>query len=441
MAKPGDDLSSRSSNGRQLLFYGPEDISTWEAGLADCLDLSDASAWSDLQARYETGRSERTHNLLPWRRCLHVARASGAKSAVIERRYICYDYQSEFSAFYAHVLAGLPTTSHRIHFFSSHVTKADYRELKGDQKAGYLGYIVCRPRDLEIVGRTVLKPPPGYPVLTAVEDTPTFFGQELKVNGVPFMQQDERLGVCANVVAWMVHYTAYRKSQVSRRFVAEFQRRALDFSPKAAVGLDPFELLGLLDGVGFRTELFPRDAKDDIPETRYPWDPEPTAGSLSLSPIYRENPPPLLAGRDGLMNDSELLALKRRLVDECCRNLNSGIPLIADSFEHTFVVCGYRLTEGESVANFVVQDDQVGPYINVPDCLFDRYDLREAQALSVTDRAASLAEVSTHLFAGTSPDPSEEGHSEWSDWMELLVPLPSRVFSGCTQPRPPPCGC
>lgn len=462
---------------QDVLFHAPVPVQEWEDGLADFYELNSTADWLALQARYEHGRSRQTHNLQPWRRCLQIARSVGAVSVVAERRYICYDYQSEFAAFYTHIHAGIPPTTHRLHFFADVVNQDNYMRLAGEKK-GYLGYIVCRPRDLELVGRTVLRPPSDIPVQTAVKDVVTFFGQQLHVYGVPFMQQDERIGVCANIAAWIAHYTAYRREFFSRRYVAEFLNRGADyFRPKAAIGLQPLELLALLDLVGFRTEFLPREPDDSIPVTRYPWDKslqQPPASdrdteSASLASEDARipcDPPSKTMGDDveehdergsgvphrgeipqrpieSLYDDMDLPAslrrlkrtqrsltglpqIRERLVEECCRNLNSGTPVVVCSLNHVTVLCGYELTGDDRVAHFTGHDDQLGPYIQVVDCLFDRYDLRIAQSPTL-DRVPPTA--SDLLGRLRVPDSIQKDQDlDWFEWLELLIPLPSKVF-------------
>lgn len=426
------DAGNGGGREAEVLFHAPVAVSEWERGLADYFDLSTDGGWLGLQHRYEEGRSTHTHNLRPWRRCLRVAKSVDAVCAVVERRYICYDYQSEFAAFYAHIHAGIPSTAHRVHFFGMAVGETDFRHLTPKQKRSYLGYIVCRPRDLEIVGRTVLKPPPASPVQAAVEDHVTFFGQNLHVHGVPFMQQDERIGVCGNIVAWTAHYIAYRRDHFNRRLIAEFLNRGLDFfRPKAAIGMQPLELLGLLDSVGFRTDFLTREPDDLLPITLYPWE-TPSADPIpddpkALHSVYMgaQFPPSLQALNRKEDRRSHLAEIRRRLVEECSRNLNSGVPVIACSLNHAVVVCGYELVAGDSLARFTVHDDQVGPYIAVSDCLFDRYDLRASQSPEIGRDAPTAEELCSTLSDSKSVDPAD---LEWFEWLELLVPLPPKVF-------------
>jgi hypothetical protein len=411
------------------LFHSIEDTSEWERGLADALPLTTSEEWQSLEQRYEADRHEDTHNLRPWRRCLQVARSAGAVCAIVERRYICYDFRSEYAAFYTHVLAGVPSTAHRIHFFGSPVTLEDFRHLTDVQERSYKGYIVCRPRDLEIVGRTMLAPPEEVCVLTGVTDSVTFFGQPLTVTAVPFMQQDERLGVCANVSAWIVHYSAYRRRQVHRRLMAEFLNQGDNFfSPRAAIGVQPLELVALLDGVGFRTEYFETDS-GEIPKTEYPWDHEAAQVASEYYSRYEELgrlPASLTSTEtDPVEIGGAISRTRSEIVEECCRSLNSGIPAIVCSVNHTSVICGYELLDNERQASFVVQDDQAGPYVEVFDCMFDRADLRRAQSPSVETPAVPAEQLLESLASGE--DLEEDGY-DWFEWLELLIPLPERVF-------------
>lgn len=404
------------------LFFAPEDARLWEDGLADVLPLETDEQWSDLQRRYELQRSPTTHNLRPWRRCLTIARARGAQVAVIERRYICYDYQSEYAAFYSQVLAAVPSTTHRIHFFECGSNGFDYRSLSPGQSESYLGYIVCRPRDLEIVGRTMLSPPMALPVLTTVLDTVTFFGQPLEVEAVPFMQQDERLGSCANVVAWSVQYSGYRRGQLARKYVAELSSPSSNFfRPKAVSGLLADELVRLLDTNGFRTYHYFRYPSDDIPTTNYPWHDDSYSKQVIAS-AHKDHVPRSLQE----LEEAEYTGVRSQIVEECCRCLNGGLPLIAGGIDHVVVICGYALTSDDRLSEFVVHDDQYGPYLLVLDCLYDREDLREMQIPDLP--LAELKLTDALLNDLHCPSPASGSTYDFFEWLELVEPQPDRSF-------------
>src|SRR5688572_30563688 len=63
-------------------------------------------------------------NDVPLQRCVEVARSLGARTLVIETRYLDIDYRSEFSAYYSRQFADIPDSAHRLHFFRKKLTSA-----------------------------------------------------------------------------------------------------------------------------------------------------------------------------------------------------------------------------------------------------------------------------------------------------------------------------
>jgi hypothetical protein len=298
----------------------------------------------------------------PFLRCLEVVRANGARTAIIETRYIDADYRSEYSHFYSKAFAHYEDSAHRIHFFTSHLAQDEVWRISRDP--GYLGYIIIRPHVRGVVGRTMLVPPPNLKgaVRTAVREQVDFFGQSLSVRAVPFMQQDSRLCACAQAAAWMCHYTAYRRGDraVRRRVIAEFTAAA-EASLSAgrmvpSTGLTIEQLSQVLTGFG----LPPIIEK---------------IAHLDLSDM----PPELRPDNSSSTDKDRAANAAARL---CCRYLNSGVPLIAivgqwvqpatRSGHHAVVVCGYSRPDSKGPIRLIVNDDGRGPYLEVPDIRSDR---------------------------------------------------------------------
>jgi hypothetical protein len=292
----------------------------------------------------------------PLLRCLEVARGNGARTAVVETRYVDVDYRSEYSSFYSRAFQHYEDSTHRIHFFSAELSLDDVWRLP--ESNGYLGYMIVRPQVRGIVGRTMLKPPAGLAraVRTQVKETVGFFGQPVEVRAAPFMQQDARLGSCAQAAAWMCHYSAFRGDRgVERRPMAAF-------SDAVDPGLAPGRVL---PSTGLSVEQLSK-----------------LLGSFGLPPLYyqidaldesdRPNRwPPRGTGID---------AAAKRL---CCRYLNSGLPVLAIvrqwtgeqaaySSRHALVACGYIRPESASADIYlIVNDDRRGPYLEVKTVLVD----------------------------------------------------------------------
>ncbi|MGH7748011.1 MAG: hypothetical protein ACREQ5_25115, partial [Candidatus Dormibacteria bacterium] len=308
----------------------------------------DVAAWDRLLSEYG-GNSPG-----PLQRCLDVARASGARTAVVETRYIDVDYRSEYSSFYSQIFAPTPSTARRLHFFASRLEADVLWRLADDP--GYLGYVVIRPSSLGPVGRTMLVPPPGMAdaVRAKVTDQVNFFGKVLSVTGAPFVQQDSQLGRCAHAAAWMCHFTAVKRGDVGRLPMAEFSlsaEPALGYGrPLPSEGLTVQQLLELfrlfdLPAVFYEFNNLPDGA-------RSPWSlPDPVA---PLPDVERTD---------------------LRFIPIACRYLNSGFPVIVVTYDHAFTLVGYERKPREGTVDwitFIRNDDQNGPYLTVDDITNDR---------------------------------------------------------------------
>lgn len=321
-------------------------MTSWEdPDPAEVLPLLTDSDWKALTGRYENHRER------PWRRCLEVARESGARCAVVETRYLDRDYRSEYSAFFSRTFEGVADSAHRVHFFGSALRSDQIWQLPKNR--GYLGYVVVRPAPHARVGRTYLAPPPTMRpfVHCAVTAKVSFFGQELAVECVPFAQQDTQFGRCAHVAGWVCHNTAALRGDVSPREMADFSMfaasRVPDHRPLPSQGLTGLELSNLLRDFG-------------LPPIVYQIGDLPTSG--------REPPVPDHAPDDAPGTwDTRVIAV-------VCRYLNSAFPVIIGTRHHAFTLIGYRRDSTKSRfdwMSFIRHDDQRGPYLWVADVLND----------------------------------------------------------------------
>jgi len=141
-----------------------------------------------------------------------------ARTMLVETPYIDRHYLQEYLGFYASKLHPPDRNATRIHFWrrafdtrewnalvlrgATECTEVVEREIGGD----YLGCVVVRPVAECPIGRTLLapygaKPSRCYaPALTSHEVH--LQGFTLRVNALPFQQQDQGLGACATTALW-----------------------------------------------------------------------------------------------------------------------------------------------------------------------------------------------------------------------------------------------
>lgn len=314
---------------------------------AEVVSLGSPSAWSKLAKRYEPNRCPR-----PLERCLEVVKGNGARTAVIETRYIDPDYRSEFSAFFSRTFASIPDSTHRIHFFSTVIDAGSLSSLTTTAINSYLGFVTIRPSPLGRVGRTMLVPPASIQAYMScsVLDSVHFFGQKLVVRGVPFAQQDTQFGRCAHVAAWICHYTAVLRGDVARQPMAEFSIRAdatvSEGRPIPSQGLTGLQLSNLLQEFG-------------LPPIVYRMGGLPTSGAEPAVPNHDPHSDP------GTWDTRAIAVL--------CRFLNSSYPVLVGTHDHAFVIIGYErvTTVAPNWIRFYRHDDQRGPYLAVNDVLHD----------------------------------------------------------------------
>jgi hypothetical protein len=142
----------------------------------------------------------------------------GARSIVEEPHYFDRNYLDEFAAFYGISARGYPNVCRRLHVFAGErFDRARLERLAGGNPSDihaaqrdYLGFIVLRPFDPPLVGRTVLR---WYPDRPEHGEGPRETGSSrlysvhlagvpLKVRGLGWQQQDASVSSCATIALW-----------------------------------------------------------------------------------------------------------------------------------------------------------------------------------------------------------------------------------------------
>lgn len=286
------------------------------------LSLVTPADWAALEARYSGGKGNG-----PLHRVLEIAAGHGVTSVVVERRYIDVDWRSEHARFYGATFRRYPSVCHRLHFFTAEVPAS--LDNLSDLKDHYRGYSVIRPLPHAPVGRTMIAPPAelNAAVVAGATETVDLFGWPLDIRAMPFISQDAQYLRCAHASIWMVLRHAALVHGLPRRLPEEIQA----------------ECLG---GYVVGREL-------------------PSAG-LSL--------PQMLTGLRRLGMPAELRPLAAgasplTLYGVACRYLNSGLPPIAVSECHAWVVVAWKRTPSPGHRDLTLwrHDDAAGPYIRVDD--------------------------------------------------------------------------
>lgn len=433
---PLDEELPTSADGLRVAIataaLGPDDLPTAEATksaqtlrdvkpLVDVLKLDDRG-WLALHRRFASHRP--TSNLKPWLRILGILRSHRARTAIVEAHYVCLDFRSEHVAFYAHLDRRIPASTERIHFFEGDVEISDLREAEAS--ASYLGYVVCRPAGLPLVGRSVIRPPAGCHTVTSVTEPVHLLGRTLTAHGVPFMQQDSRMAVCANVAMWTLHHTAYRRHLVERHFIADFlptREGPSVLSLGEPRGLSADQAQAILDREGMRARVYDLYANPLPPSI--PWHQVWSSSQDDLSEAVRQlgelasaNASVMeassLTKQDLAKVSADLTRYHDMMLTVLTPYLESGFPAILGTSDHAFTLCG--LASNGTANDAIIHDDQFGPYLRAPNlCVLTR----EMLARQVPDR------------------PEDSSDEEWASietfekwWVDANTPRP--LIEYCT---------
>ena len=150
------------------------------------------------------------------RNILRHVRVLDAKSYVLEDPYIDRDYSVDYLHFYARTFRAYERHCKRVHFFSDDISPLLSRPLSTDRlveiqrfsNTTYCGFCVIRPLSTAPIGRTVLRARVrnGFDMEATVTCRADFHAHllsvDLQVTGASFLQQDARVGACAQVAIW-----------------------------------------------------------------------------------------------------------------------------------------------------------------------------------------------------------------------------------------------
>jgi len=298
--------------------------------VARVLDLDDDRSFAWLLATYGGQRQD----LL--RAVVGHAFTIGARTVVVEYRYLDADWRNEHREFYSTTYRRYASVAHRLHFFK----QAPPPDLLAPDKPmrlndmTYLGYTVLRPVPAAPVGRTFLAVPNDHDLTCLTQDRVNLFGQKLTVSGAPFISQDAQLSRCAHTTTWVTAYYHHRRFHGPRVL--------------------PGEIAASTGG--------------DLQHGRQLPSPGLTIGQIADAARAIGLPP--------LVYPLRHLAGTETAPRVICRYLNSGLPVTVSTRSHAFVLVGYgrsRDPDGRPLIHFIRQDDEAGPYQRVDEWRLDEY--------------------------------------------------------------------
>ena len=174
-----------------------------------------------------------------------------ACSYLLETRYIDRDYSSDYRRFYAQTFKTYDRHCQRVHFFAEDIApiigNAAWLKrvelLQATSHRSYRGFCVIRPLPGAPIGRTVLQA--AGPAQAGLDSVVTcrsdiranLLGAELDVFGTSFMQQDSRLGACAQVAIWVGARHMHRRYRYGWLSVADITKLAAPTTPEEATSI------------------------------------------------------------------------------------------------------------------------------------------------------------------------------------------------------------
>lgn len=201
-----------------------------------------------------------------------------ARSFVVEDNYVDRHYLEEYSGYYGTKLVPPSSKAVRLHFFARELTDVGldalleraaqgqqaHRDVCDELNRDYLGYAVIRPLPAAPVGRTVLRPYPApanaanrrcFTPASTLHDV-HLAGLLLRVEGLPFQQQEQAVGACATTAIWsalarVARMDGGRSPTPLAVTLAATRHYLTDRAFPAVAGLDRTQMLAALREFGY----------------------------------------------------------------------------------------------------------------------------------------------------------------------------------------------
>ena len=299
----------------------------------------------------------------PLKRIFQTVLGQGCRTILVEHDYDDPDYKNEYHSFYEELFKTYSDKTQRLHFFACDLKQDDIARLS-QFKTKYLGFCSLRPFQSQKVVNAVIKPTEDanqpkrsfilcqkdFPVEIKVSDKNT---QKLKIKGFPFIQQDGQLGCCAHAsLATIDHFLAseYGREPYFVSKIVEAASQVPEIRREIpTTGLSALQISQVLKHMGYAPLIY-----------QY--------GEGILSPFpperviyhYMESEIPIMLG---ILTESG----------------GHALTIIGHSFEPDVwwalaQIAYYRRRPSGGpyhcsttwIQNFIVQDDNFGPYLTVP---------------------------------------------------------------------------
>lgn len=359
----------------------------------------------------------------------HIA-ALGAQTVLVQIDVHDPDFLAEHNAYYSKWSYEVPRFCVRLHFFALEPASDNPLEVidqMAEEPDSYLGFVTLRPIRLSPQAASILHPViegNQHFILSKDDFEVNIAGQQFKVAGTPFMQQDNAVGACAQASIWMGLRTLRRKEGQIAYSPAQITTAATRFLVKGRTlpnrgGLVVEQITEAIRAAGYAPHIIPlRDRSQPANEqilqhvrsSIYPYVESGIPVLLVLFPENREGHAVLLIGHGWDSNPVDLIGT-------CQIKVKSDGELL-DVYDAS-----------SWVSPFFIHNDNTGPYLPLPnDAPPDQYSLSDAVSAipflqsNIFVDAAEAKLTCHHLLALSLGGDEEEGAED-----EANIKLPDLV--------------
>lgn len=334
-----------------------------EAEMVDVLGIPDpSSGLFDLTMKFGSDP--------PLKRILQIILSQDCHTILVEHDYVDEEWASEHQLFYSKTFKNPPDKTERLHFFTSNLNQEDLTKL-GNYQQAYLGFCVLRPLESRRVVNAVIRPMEDknnpkksfvlckavFPVQIKIAEGNV---QHLEVTGFPFIQQDGQLGCCSHVALAVIDRFLLSEEKPERKHKKD----------------EPFLVGDIVESVSLVPEL-----QRLIPtEGLLPVQISEALKAMGYSPLVYEYG----KGRERLFSPERIIYhyLESKLpviVGIPTATAKHALTIIGHSFEPdlwwALAEKPYYNSRPSGIdhhcsttwlQNFIVQDDNFGPYLTIP---------------------------------------------------------------------------
>ncbi len=137
----------------------------------------------------------------------HLEKLKDTMFLFVETNYVDKVYRDSYYHYYSSKLSNCKRDCIRISFFDGTIEISDFWNslIKEDLQRKYKGYMILRPTEPYVIGRSVISPcalKTNHFCSCTTEFTTTVYGQKFSVNAFPHSSQDTETISCAETTLW-----------------------------------------------------------------------------------------------------------------------------------------------------------------------------------------------------------------------------------------------